>query len=272
MKKPPFFERLAAAQRRNRSLLCVGLDPDPAKLPAVFRKRNATDVARFNREIVRATADCVCAYKPNWAFYEAMGLDGLRALEKTLDAIPSGIPVIADAKRGDIGNTAQQYAKALFETWGADAATVSPYLGLDSLDPFLAYEDRAIYVLCLTSNPGSADFQIPHRLYLEIARKLAAKDACGNIGLVVGATQPRRIASVRDAAPRCPFLLPGVGSQGGSARAAVHGAWGERAGSVVVNVARAVTYASSGRNFVEAAREAAERYRHEFQSYIPEKG
>ncbi|MBN1868320.1 orotidine-5'-phosphate decarboxylase [Candidatus Sumerlaeota bacterium] len=270
MEQPPFFDRLAAAQKRNRSLLCVGLDPDPAKLPAPFKRRDAADVARFNREIVEATADLVCAYKPNWAFYEAMGLEGMKALDTTLEAIPDAIPVIADAKRGDIGNTAAKYARAIFETWNADAVTVSPYLGLDTLEPFLEYRDRGVYVLCLTSNPGSADFQTPRRLYLDVARKLALGDKYGNIGLVVGATQSRRIASVRQAAPRCPFLLPGVGSQGGSARAAVRGAWGERPGSVVVNVARAVTYASSQGDFAQAAREAASRFRREFESYVPE--
>lgn len=266
MAKRPFFDRLASIQTKNKSLLCLGLDPEPAKLPSVFTKRNGAEVARFNREIIEATSDLVCAYKPNWAFYEALGLDGLRALEKTLEAIPDHIPVVADAKRGDIGNTAAAYAKSIFEYWNADAVTLSPYMGFDTLEPFLAYQDRAVYALCLTSNPGSADFQVPGRLYLRVARTLAERDTLGNIGLVVGATQPRRIASVRQAAPKLPFLLPGVGTQGGSARAAVRGASGERPGSVLVNVSRSVLFASSGRDFAEAARRAADAFRLELQA------
>lgn len=271
MKRDPFFQRLAQAQERNQSLLCVGLDPDPTKLPAPFTRGNLQDVARFNQAIIEATADLVSAYKPNWAFYEALGLEGMRVLEKTLEAVPRHVPVIADAKRGDIGNTAKSYARAIFEVWGADAVTLSPYMGLDTLEPFLAYGDRAAYVLCLTSNPGAEDFELPGRLYLRVARALAQNDAHGNIGLVVGATQPRRIHAVRKAAPDLPFLIPGVGSQGGSAQAAVRGAWGDRPGSVLVNVSRSVLYASSGNNFAEAARAAADDFRKELQGYIPRK-
>lgn len=270
MKRAPFFQRLARAQARNRSLLCVGLDPDPARLPSPFRKGSGADIARFNRAIVEATADIACAYKPNWAFYEAMGIEGMRALEKTLEAIPRGIPCIADAKRGDIGNTARMYARSLFDTWGADAATVSPYMGLDTLEAFLEYADRAVYVLCLTSNPGAADFETPKRLYLEVARRLAEADTKGNVGLVVGATQNRRIAAVRKAAPDLPFLLPGVGSQGGSARGAVRGAWGERPGSVLVNASRSILYASDGGDFAQAARRAAMAARDELNRAAPQ--
>lgn len=269
MSQKSFFDRLSRIQKRNKSLLCIGLDPEPTKLPSVFHKRNGADIARFNRAIIEATSDLACAYKPNWAFYEALGLDGLRALEKTLEAIPDDIPVIADAKRGDIGNTAAAYARSIFEFWNADAVTLSPYMGFDTLEPFLAYKDRAIYALCLTSNPGSADFQIPGKLYLRVARTLAQRDTAGNIGLVVGATQPRRIAGVREAAPQLPFLLPGVGSQGGSAQAAVRGAWGTRPGSVLVNVSRSVLYASKEKDFAEAARKAADDFRRELQSAVP---
>ena len=269
MKKTRFFERLARAQKKNGSYLCVGLDPDLGRLPAPFKKRNGTDVARFNRAIVEATADIACAYKPNWAFYEAMGLAGLRALEKTLEVIPSDIPVIADAKRGDIGNTARQYARSLFETWGVGAATVSPYMGADTLEPFTEYADRAVYVLCLTSNPGAADFETPRRLYLDVARKMAEIDRHGNIGLVVGATQSRRIAAVRRAAPELPFLLPGIGSQGGSAQAAMKGAWSARGGAILVNASRSILYASAGADFAEAARQAAIAARDELNAAAP---
>jgi len=269
MKRKSFFDRLADAQERNQSLLCVGLDPEPGKLPSGFRQDATTDVARFNCEIVRATADLVCAYKPNWAFYEAMGLDGMIALERTLEAIPENIPVIADVKRGDIGNTAACYAKALYEEWNVDAVTLSPYMGFDTLEPFLAYRDRGVYALCLTSNAGAADFQLPGRLYLRVARTLAERDTHGNLGLVVGATQARRIAAVRRAAPALPFLVPGVGAQGGSASAAVRGAWGERRGSVLVSVSRSVLYASNGRDYAQAARETANTFRCALQNAIP---
>lgn len=271
MAKKPFFQRLASAQKRNKSLLVVGLDPDPTKLPIPFKKRNGTDIARFNRAIIEATSDLACAYKPNWAFYEAMGMEGLRALEKTLEAIPSNIPIIADAKRGDIGNTARQYAKAIFEVWGADAVTLSPYMGLDTIEPFLEYSGRGVYALCLTSNPGADDFELPGRLYLRVARALEAANKGKNIGIVVGATQARRIASVRRAAPSLPFLLPGVGSQGGSAQAAVRGAWGDCPGAVAVNVSRSVLYASAEKDFAEAARVAADEFRQTLQDCIPKK-
>ncbi|NQU43174.1 orotidine-5'-phosphate decarboxylase [bacterium] len=269
MAKRTYFEKLARAQKRNKSLLCIGLDPAPEALPTPFKKRDASDIARFNRAIIEATADLACAYKPNWGFYEALGVEGLKALEKTIQAIPGNIPVILDAKRGDIGNTAKAYARGLFEVWGADAVTLSPYMGLDTLEPFLEYEDRGAYVLCLTSNPGAEDFELPNRLYLRVARALAERDSRRNIGLVVGATQPRRIQNVRKAAPDLPFLLPGVGSQGGSAEAAVRGAWGDRPGSVVVNVSRSVLYASKERDFAQAARQAADDFRHVLQQAIP---
>jgi orotidine-5'-phosphate decarboxylase len=269
MKKGTFFTRLAQAQRRHRSLLCVGIDPEPARFPAPLRSGRPADVARFGRAIVEATADLACAFKPNWAFFEALGLDGLRALEKILEAVPADVPVIADAKRGDIGNTARCYARSLFDVWGADAATISPYMGLDTLEPFLDYTDRGIYVLCLTSNPGAADFEVPGRLYLRVARALEAHPRRENVGLVVGATQPRRIGAVRRAAPSLPFLLPGVGAQGGSARAAVRGAWCDTPGAVLVNASRSILYASAGRDFAEAARAAAETQRAELQACIP---
>ncbi|MFW6303704.1 MAG: orotidine-5'-phosphate decarboxylase, partial [Candidatus Sumerlaeota bacterium] len=222
----------------------------------------ASDVAAFCREIIEATAYAAAAYKPNWAFFEALGIEGMRALEKTLEAVPDDIPVIADAKRGDIGNTAGRYACAIFEQFGADAVTLNAYMGVETLEPFLAYADKGVYVLCLTSNPGSEDFQLPERLYLRVASALAERDPEGKqIGLVVGATQSERISEVRVAAPKAPILLPGVGTQGGSAEAAVKGAWGEGRVPVLVNVSRSVLYAASDANFAEAAREAAGHYR-----------
>ena len=190
-------------------------------------------------------------------------------LNKTLDCIPDGIPIIADAKRGDIGNTARCYARSIFEVWGVDAVTLNPYMGRDCLEPFLEYRDRGIYALCLTSNPGAEDFEIPNRLYLRVARSLAEHEASERIGLVVGATQPRRISSVRRAAPFLPFLLPGIGAQGGSAKQAVRGAWGEKPGSVLVNSSRSIRYASGGKDFAEAARNSANDLRITLQNCIP---
>lgn len=269
MKTIPFFQKLAQAQKRNDSLLCVGLDPVPEKLPAPFANRDGKAIARFNRAIIEATRDIACAYKPNWAFYEALGLEGMKALEKTLEAVPDYIPVIADAKRGDIGNTAKAYARAIFEHWGADGVTLNPYMGLDTLEPFLEYASKGVYALCLTSNPGAEDFELPNRLYLRVARTLAEADHRENVGLVVGATQPKRIQSIRKAAPRLPFLLPGVGAQGGDVRQAVRGAWGERPGSVLINASRAVLYASKGKDFQEAAQKEAEALRQRFNAEIP---
>jgi orotidine-5'-phosphate decarboxylase len=256
----PYFARLAEAQQRNNSLLCIGLDPDPARFPEPFGP-STNDIVAFNRAIIEATSDLVCAYKPNWAFYEALGLEGLCALEQTIHCIPNDIPIIADAKRGDIGNTAKCYARSIFDRFGADAVTVSPYMGYDTLEPFLEYADRGIYVLCLTSNAGANDFQRHHDLYLHVARTLSEKDMNGSIGLVVGATQADSIAKVREAAPHLPFLLPGVGTQGGAADEAVQGAWCDRPGAVTVNISRGILYASRKRDFAQAARTAAESYR-----------
>ena len=213
-----FEEKLLSLARENQSLLCIGLGPDPS-LMAV------PDVYQFNKEIIDATSDLVCAYKPNLAFYEALGLEGLRALVKTLDSIPDHIPVIADGKRGDIGNTARAYAKALFEVLGFDAATVNPYLGYDSLEPFLDYTDRGIFILCRTSNPGARDIQEldcgGKPLFERVAEIARGWNLHHNVGLVVGATAPEELRRVRQLCPDMPFLIPGIGPQGGDLEASV---------------------------------------------------
>ena len=263
-----FLDKLLAASRSQSSLLCVGLDPDPALAPPALVARPGW-VAEFTAAIIEATADLVCAYKPNLAFYEALGGEGWAALRATLAAVPRHIPVIADGKRGDIGSTARAYARALFEELGADAATVSPYLGRDSLEPFLAYPDRAIFVLCKTSNPGAGELQnlrvcldgreVP--LYQAVAARATTWGPEGGVGLVVGATYPEDVAAVRALAPRMPLLLPGVGAQAGdlraSVRAGVDGA-GER---LIVSASRQVLYASRGADWLTAARRAAEDLR-----------
>ncbi|MBI2857175.1 MAG: orotidine-5'-phosphate decarboxylase [Chloroflexi bacterium] len=256
-----FVAKLLAASRRNHSLLCLGLDPDPELMPEV-------GVFDFNRAIIEATADLVCAYKPNLAFYEALGPPGLEALLKTLECVPNGIPTIGDAKRGDIGNTARMYARALFSTFGFDAATVNPYLGTDSLEPFLEYHEKGVFVLCRTSNPGSRDFQSlgcggdPARpLYLEVARRAKEWNRHGNVGLVVGATQPADLGLVRELCPDMPLLIPGVGPQGGDLAAAVGRGVDANGEKALLVSSRQVLYASRGPDFAAAAMEAARKLR-----------
>lgn len=266
-----FRQKLRAAAEANRSWLCVGLDPDPALAPTDLDARAGVDwIVRFNRGIVEATADLVCCYKPNLGFFEPYGEAGWRALRETLRAIPAHIPVLLDAKRGDIGNTARGYAVALFETLGADAATVSPYLGRDSLEPFFSYPDKGVFVLCKTSNPSSSDLQDvlvegpdggTEPLYCRVARAAQAWDQHGTLGLVVGATHPRDIARVRSLAPGVPFLIPGVGAQAGDLVAAVAAGADAEGGLALVNASRSVLYASRGSEWQQAARAAAEALR-----------
>ncbi len=218
-----FFTKLQAAVERNHSLLCVGLDPNPAQAPARYRAADgnpAATIVAWNRAIIAQTQDLVCAYKPNIAFYEALGASGMAALRQTLALIPPHIPVLLDAKRGDIGSTAEAYARACFDDLGVDGVTLSPYLGKDSIEPFARYADKGLFVLCHTSNPGAGEFQEleiadwrtldrePNQpLYIHVARTATAWSP--NVGLVVGATFPQAIADVRSAAPQAWFLVPG---------------------------------------------------------------
>ncbi|MCD6568334.1 MAG: orotidine-5'-phosphate decarboxylase [Dehalococcoidia bacterium] len=262
-----FIDKLLAASRKNKSLLCIGLDPNPELMPSI-------NVADFNRDIINATCDLACAYKPNLAFYEAQGLQGLIALEKTIKFIPPHIPIIGDAKRGDIGNTSKAYARALFSTFGFDAATVSPYLGKDSLEPFIKHRDKGIFILCRTSNRGARDFQdlaladgTP--LYEIVARKASEWNCHGNIGLVVGATCPEELKRVRSICPEMPLLIPGIGAQGGDLDSVIaYGvdAAGEKA---IITVSRQVIYASREKNFARAARTVAEQLRNQINSALP---
>jgi orotidine-5'-phosphate decarboxylase len=254
-----FTDKLLAASRRNKSLLCVGLDPDPGLIPKV-------NLLEFNKAIVDATADLVCAYKPNLAFYEALGSQGLEVLEKTIEHIPANIPIIGDGKRGDIGNTANAYAKALFVTFGFDAATVNPYLGFDSVEPFIEYKDKGVFILCRTSNPGAMDFQnlvnaqgIP--LYEAVARKAKEWNIHGNIGLVVGATYPDELKAIRKLCPEMPLLIPGIGAQGGDLASAVKYGIDVQGEKAIIAVSRQILYASQGKDFAQAARHSAQELR-----------
>jgi len=258
-----FNDKLSAAVRVNQSLVCVGLDTDPGQLP------HGVSVTDFNRAIIAATGDMVCAYKINLAFYEAQGRDGYAALEQAVKDVPQAVPVIADAKRGDIGNTARAYASAVFDVLGCDAVTVSPYLGGDSLQPFLDYTDRGIFILCRTSNPGGSDIQsltvgykgekLP--LYQVVARKCGQWNANGNIGLVVGATAPAELAEVRRIQPDMPLLVPGIGAQGGDLAVTLRHGLRRDGGGVIINSSRGIIYASKGPDFAEAARRAADELR-----------
>lgn len=274
---PTFRDRLSFVSEQNRSLLCVGLDPDPARMPL-------SDVVAFNSAIVDATRDLVCAYKPNVAFYESRGSEGITELERTIahirDVAPSVI-VLLDGKRGDIGSTNAQYARALFETWGADAATINGYAGGADLAPFLQYEDKAVFVWCRSSNEGAAELQdLPVQLdgdtmpyYQAVARRASGWDARGTVGLVVGATYPRELAEVRAIAPEAPILLPGVGAQEGMLQASVEAGVDRMGRNLLVSSSRGVLYASSDpQRFADAARNAAESLRDEINTVLEYKG
>ena len=233
-------------------------------------------VFEFNKAIIDATADLVCAYKPNIAFYEAQGEKGLDALHKTVQHVPKDIPVIVDAKRGDIGNTSAAYAKALFEHFDCDAVTVSPYLGFDSLEPFLKYKEKGVIILCRTSNKGASDFQsllcqyegknMP--LYEIVALKASRWNTNHNVGLVVGATYPEELKNIRQAHPGLPILIPGVGAQGGDLELAVrYGIDADNRG-IIINSSRGIKYASKGADFAKAARRATATLRDEINKVI----
>ena len=255
-----FLSKLDALLADGRAPLCVGLDPDPARLPASY-----PDLLAWNQALIVATADVAACYKPNIAFYEAQGRQGFALLERTLAAIPPHIPVILDAKRGDIGSTAAAYARACFEVWDVDAVTLSPYLGGDSIRPFTAYSDRYVFVLCHTSNPSAGEVQRASQWGLPLYQRIAARAASwggGNVGLVVGATYPDALASVRAQAPDAWLLAPGVGAQGGDAAAAL--AAGARADGrgVLVSVSRGIALAAD-------PRQAAATYARTLLSSLP---
>jgi orotidine-5'-phosphate decarboxylase len=255
-----FLERLHAAAQANDSWLCVGLDPDPALVPG------GPSVEEFLEGVVEATRDLVCCYKPNLAFFEALGLSGQATLRALLSAIPSGIPVLVDAKRGDTPQTMRAYARAIFDELGADAVTVNAYLGGDSLEPFFDYSDRGVFVLCKTSNPGAGEIQDlivdgAEPLFLWIARQAVRWDVHGTLGLVVGATYPMDVAAVRHVAPRAPILLPGVGAQAGDLERSVRAAVDADGTRAIVNASRSVLYASAGRDWQAAARAEATKLR-----------
>lgn len=259
-----FVEKLLNVSRKNDSLVCVGLDTDLQKIPQHLLKEEDPGFA-FNRKIIDSTSDLVCAYKPNMAFYEALGSRGWDALKKTCEYIPKEIPVIIDAKRGDIGNTAEMYARAVFEELKGDAVTVNAYMGKDAVAPFLEYEDKCAFVLCLTSNQGARDFQFlivnKKPFYEIVAEKVLSWNEKGNCGLVVGATHPEQLRRVREIGPSLPLLIPGVGAQAGDIESTVKFGTDRNGELAIINSSRAILYASPGADFAQAARSAAERLR-----------
>ncbi|HDQ71629.1 MAG TPA: orotidine-5'-phosphate decarboxylase [Chloroflexi bacterium] len=265
-----FAEKLSAAQQSNDSWLCIGLDPVMDRLPSPLRDDDGVgwaSVLTFARSIVEATSDLVCAYKPNLAFWLAGGSAGIAALEQLLPRIPKHVPIILDAKSNDVGHTAAAYAHAAFDTLDVDGVTINPYLGVDTLKPFLSDPSRGVFLLTRTSNPSAPDLQDQKvdgaPLYEKVARLAAQWDADmpGTCGLVVGATYPEELARLRRLAPKLPFLIPGIGAQGGDLEIAVsHGPTAEGIGPVI-NSSRGIIYASSGDDFAEAAREAASTLR-----------
>jgi orotidine-5'-phosphate decarboxylase len=269
-----FIEMLADAQQRNGSMLCVGLDPDPTRLP-VGLKDDPNRIYEFCAAIVDATADLAAAYKPQIAYFAAHRAEAqLEHLIHHIRREAPHVPVILDAKRGDIGSTAEQYAKEAFERYGADAVTLSPFMGFDSIEPYLRFEGKGAFLLCRTSNDGGDDLQNQRLasvdgqplLYEHVARLAqGAWNLNGQLGLVVGATYPADIERVRRVAPQLPLLIPGIGAQGGDAVATVKAGWRPDA-PIIVNSSRAILYASAGADYADAARREALRTRDQLQA------
>ncbi|UCE66236.1 MAG: orotidine-5'-phosphate decarboxylase [Candidatus Zixiibacteriota bacterium] len=286
-----FNEKLLKAADMNKSWLCVGLDSDLKKIP----RHLGTDpeaILKFNRSVIESTSDLVCAYKPNSAFYESLGPDGMRILKDTIGAIPDDIPVILDFKRGDIGNTAAMYARSAFEYYGADAVTVNPYLGHDSIEPFINYKDKGVFVLCVTSNRSSNEIQkrlmihdepppvegisplakaktlaeffrcSTSTVYMHIAALAMEWNNNANVGLVVGATSPSELEKIRKkVGEEMPVLIPGVGAQGGDLESAVKGGSNSNGDMAIINVSRGIIYSNNGSSFQESVRRKAAHYR-----------
>ena len=273
---PSYLERLERATAVNRSLVCVGLDPEPSRLPVA-------DPLEFNRAIIDATRDLVCAYKPNLSFYEAMGLPGLQTLASTIDYIRQTAPdalLIGDAKRGDIGPSAAAYARAMFQVWDFDAVTVNPWGGADAVLPFLEDDTRGVFLWCRGSNPGAADLQdltvqSPHGqipVYEHLAQAARDWNQRGNLGLVVGATVPEQLAAVRKTCPDLPLLIPGVGAQGGDLAAAVRNGTDHQGRRAIINASRSIIYAAAGPDYAPAAGHAAAHLREAINAVLDAEG
>jgi orotidine-5'-phosphate decarboxylase len=270
--RPGFLARLYSAAKQNDSLVCVGLDPELEKLPAHIRALPQA-IFEFNRRIVDATAEFACCYKPQFAHYAALGAeDQLLATIRYIHEKHPGLPVILDSKRGDIGSTAAKYGQESFERYAADAVTVNPYLGFDSIEPYFKWKDRGVIILCRTSNPGARDFQDLEsggkRLYRHVAERVARDwNTTGNCMLVIGATYPQELAEIRAVVGNLPFLVPGVGAQGGDVAAAVKAGRTADGLGLILNSSRGIIYASNREDFADAARAATKTLRDEINQH-----
>ena len=268
-----FKAKLRASEDATGSLLCLGLDPEPDLLPSPI-ERTPAGIAGFVRTIVEAVGDAASSYKLNLAFYERWGREASWLLDQALQSLPPDRPIILDAKRGDVGSTAMAYAHAIFEAWGADAVTVHPYLGYDSVAPFLAHKEKEVFLICRTSNPGAAEFQHlrvdGEALYRHVARAGVRWDHHGNIGFVVGATAPAELRDVRQIAGDRLLLVPGIGAQGGDLAAAVRAALRPDGRGAVIPVSRAILFASNGADYAQAARAEAVRLRDAINALRPQ--
>ena len=268
-----FKSKLQASEDATGSLLCLGLDPEPDLLPPSI-ERSPAGIAQFVQTIVEAVGDSVSSYKLNLAFYERWGRESSWLLDKALAALPKDRPVILDAKRGDVGSTAQAYAHAMFEAWGADAVTVHPYLGYDSVAPFLAHKEKEVFIVCRTSNPGAAEFQHlrsdGEALYRHVARAGVRWDHHGNVAFVVGATAPAELRDVRQIAGDRLLLVPGIGAQGADLAAALKAALRVDGRGAIIPISRGILFASAGADYADAAHAAAGQYRDAINALRPE--
>lgn len=267
-----FNEKLSKIVYKNDSLLCVGLDIDKEKMPKHLFKSSKNPYLDFNKEIIDATKDLVCAYKLNMAFYEVFGKEGFELLEKTIEYVPKDTIIILDGKRNDIGNTAQKYAESLFEKFKADAVTVNPYLGIDGVAPFLDYRDKCTFILCRTSNPSAVDFQdvkvAKTPLYQLVAEKIKKWNLYGNCGAVVGATYPDELKTIRKIlGENIPILIPGIGAQGGDLEKSVKYGTNKDGEMAVIVSSRGIIYAGKDKNFAEKARNEAISLRDEINKF-----
>ena len=258
-----YLEKLKNAQDKNNSWVCIGLDPQPEKLPIQATHQWDEPVLPFNKAIIDATADIACAFKPNLGFYLQWGAAGMIALERTIQYIPDDIPIIIDCKAGDIGHTQMAWAKGIFDQWGADAFVINPYVGRDAIEPIIKeWPDKGVYVLGRTSNPSAPDFQgnmgDPGDLSRQVIKKVNAlkRPEYGDVGLVIGATWPEEMEIAREEAPNAPFLIPGIGAQGGSLEVSVKYGADTTAGPLISS-SRGIIYAGNGYDFADKAREAA---------------
>ena len=267
-----FIKKFFHISQKNNSLLCVGLDIDKNNMPKFLFNKTKHPFFQFNKSIIDATKDLVCAYKLNMAFYEVLGKNGVELLEKTIQYMPKDIIVILDGKRNDIGHSAQKYAQTCFETYHADATTVNPYLGFDGIGPFLNYSEKCSFILCRTSNASAKDFQdlqlSSHPLYQIIAQKIKNWSKIGTCGAVVGATYPDELKIIRGiVGEEIPILIPGIGKQGGDVKKTIYFGTNSKGDNAIINSSRGIIFAGKNESYAESSRKAAKSLRDEINKY-----